>query len=457
MTLLMAIIFIEAAAGSASEDTPYTLTLLQPQELGEAYTYSYPIRFADTNGDGRTDVILSSNKQGPNFEQNLTSIALAGEDGRFTLGPPQTDARSWVNFSSLQAGDINGDGRADLVWYDYVTDVNNVRVALSQEEEGTLSFQETQQLGTAGWDAYPFPRIGDVHGDGRADLIWNARHQKPDFPNNVFVGAGQEDGTITLGPLQVAGTKGWARYSLTTADVNGDGRSDVIWSTVCAYHDFYNEVGGCALSPDNYTALGLGQEDGNFNFYNPQNLGAQVGAETGWDQYRLITGDLTGDGRDELIFNSRGAGFNYLYVGSVADNGAISMQPAISVPGSNWFEFAWLTPADLDGDGDQELVWNSTCQGYDFNNDPPCAGNQNLIRIGSYMKATNELIMDPEMDLGEVDGTTPAWRLYTRAYDFNGDGIQDLIWNLSEPQRTVMVALGGEEEESSYYLPLTIR
>ncbi|MGQ0832710.1 MAG: FG-GAP repeat domain-containing protein [Microthrixaceae bacterium] len=106
-------------------------------------------------------------------------------------------------------GDINGDGRDDIVWY------------------GRGSTPDQVWLGQAdgSFTAVPFsisgdyePLIGDIDGDAKAEIVWYGVGSVPDYVSE-WTGS-----TFTAVPFSANGV-----YVPVLADLFGDGSSRVIW------------------------------------------------------------------------------------------------------------------------------------------------------------------------------------------------------------------------------------
>ncbi|MFZ0549092.1 MAG: VCBS repeat-containing protein, partial [Candidatus Promineifilaceae bacterium] len=143
---------------------------------------------------------------------------------------PQTHSLSgWIGYKTLTA-DVDGDGRDDLIWNQLTATTNRIYVALAKETpEGdfdlTKPYQEHPIAGN--WSGYEI-FVGDVNRDGRDDLIWNEKSQTT---NRIYVGLGTSEGTFDLSsPLQEHPLSGWVGYRTLMADVDGDGDSDLIWN-----------------------------------------------------------------------------------------------------------------------------------------------------------------------------------------------------------------------------------
>ena len=177
---------------------------------------AYDLFTADVNGDGRSDLIAKEKVSPGNWY-----VALS--DGQ-SFQPQPTWLTGWAVESAaydLFAGDVNGDGKADLVAKE-ASGPGNWYVALS---DGS-SFKP-QPVWLTGWATVSEPYdlfVADVNGDGKDDLIAKEKN----VPGNWYVAL--SDGQ-SFKP-QPTWLGGWAvvsdAYSLHVADLNDDSKADLV-------------------------------------------------------------------------------------------------------------------------------------------------------------------------------------------------------------------------------------
>ncbi|KIF01317.1 Ricin B lectin, partial [Streptomyces sp. RSD-27] len=197
----------------------------------------HPRFLADTNGDGRLDIV--------GCHDDGVWISLQDEDGTFAPLPDEPALRAFGHGEKAGGwladqhprflADTNGDGRLDIVGcHD-----DGVWISL-QDEDGTFAplpdepalraFGHGEKAG--GWLADQHPRfLADTNGDGRLDIV--GCHD-----DGVWISLQDEDGTFAPLPDEPAlrafghGEKagGWLadQHPRFLADTNGDGRLDIV-------------------------------------------------------------------------------------------------------------------------------------------------------------------------------------------------------------------------------------
>ena len=102
-------------------------------------------------------------------------------------------------------GDVNGDGKADLVW-NWLGDQNLMLSGLAQANS-IFKILPAESPITQGWSGYR-AFIGDVDGDGKADLVWNSLGGDI---NRIYVGLSQGDGNFKVQSTQDHPVRGLER------------------------------------------------------------------------------------------------------------------------------------------------------------------------------------------------------------------------------------------------------
>jgi hypothetical protein len=171
-----------------------------PPDLGGSYPGS---TFVDVNGDGSPDLVLAHGDVG-----GLDRVLLNDGHGRFSFVATPLPANSYGANSDglgIATGDVNGDGRPDLVMAStrqnpfYVG--ANLQVLISNGD-GTFRDETKARLpnepgANVRWIA--FPQLVDLNGDGKLDLVTRLDGY-PTPPSPAYL----NDGNGNFKPLNVA-------------------------------------------------------------------------------------------------------------------------------------------------------------------------------------------------------------------------------------------------------------
>ena len=173
----------------------------------------------DLNGDGSLDVVLA------NHDSYLVSFLLGDGKGGFAHAPRSPvvmkEGQS-PHTHGLHAGDLNGDGKPDLVTVNH--NDNDVSVAYADGEGGFTRAASPFAVGPS-----PYPgTLADLNGDGHLDIIATstARPSRQGAPAGALtVLLGDGEGGFRGGPVPLRTVSpGFA----TAGDLNGDGKPDLV-------------------------------------------------------------------------------------------------------------------------------------------------------------------------------------------------------------------------------------
>jgi hypothetical protein len=178
----------------------------------------------DVNGDGRSDLVYVVR---PGQLGVVVSAQLSSPDG--TWASVTSFVRELVETPTNPPllGDVNGDARADLVFtkFDSVAGILAVHTATAGSDGAFGATIQTSLPFTSTITDRP-PLLGDIDGDGRADLIF-ARYDQTLSKTIVETAAGLRDGEFAPWVRAVLDDHLFDLLALV-GDINGDGRSDLI-------------------------------------------------------------------------------------------------------------------------------------------------------------------------------------------------------------------------------------
>lgn len=290
----------------------------------------------DFNGDRRTDIALVGGDGWP-----MIPVAFSNGDGSFSVtATPVADFSRWANLPGVQvvAGDVNGDGRADLIaaggpgW-------TTLPVALSNGD-GSFTVLNKTNAQFPVWSTITGAKLlaGDVNHDGRSDLLLVSGLGWSTIP----VAFSNGDGTFAVTNETVSSFPIWAQSAgakMTIADINRDGRADIILTG----------ANGSTVS------MAISQGDGRF-----QALSRAEPSISQWSQspgVTLLSGDVDGIGGTDILLTG-GAGWSTIPVGLAKADGAITVtNPAVpDFPGWAQNPAAQAVSGDFNADGLTDLA-----------------------------------------------------------------------------------------------------
>jgi hypothetical protein len=207
--------------------------------------------------------------------------------------------------------DFNGDGRPDVATR---TDYHVVRLVLTNSD-GTFGTPSTVHLG----DYLSEIVAADADGDGKADIIL-----ADTGTNSIVVLHSNGDGTFAD---PIVSAQSVAPTDIVAGDFDGDGKTDV------------------ALRSYSAQVLAVCKGDGAGHFAEISRLPLSSAP------YRMAAGDVDGDGKLDVLIAGNAPYSFALYYGK--GDGTFETPSTINNVSA---AYANVTLADLDGDGDREII-----------------------------------------------------------------------------------------------------
>ena len=387
----------------------------------------------DVNGDGYGDLIVGADfyDDGANINEGRVFIYYGSATGpsaapNIFLGDAN-QAGANFGYSVACAGDINGDGYADVIigayGYDDGANINEGRAFVYFGSATGPSIpastpndanQNTANFGNS------VACAGDINGDGYSDVIIGAYGYDEGANTNegrAYVYHGSPDGLTTSSSWQTESNQFSAYYGISVAsagDVNSDGYSDVLVGaytyTTGASQDgkaylYLGSATGLSITPA-WTAIGS---------MSAEYFGAGLAS----------AGDVNGDGYGDVLVGGYGysngqsqEGRAYLFYGSAA---GLAVSPAWTKE-SNFntgiFGITLATAGDVNGDGYSDVVIG----GFQVSN-PLANEGKVYVFYGSAggLAATENWTMEGEQANAYFGSAVST------AGDVNGDGFADLL------------------------------
>ena len=350
-----------------------------------------------------------------------------------TVDPLMTSAAwivisdNWFGYSVSSAGDVNGDGYADVI---VGQPISNCAYVYHGSAQG-LSTSATSLIPIPGFTLFgnSVATAGDVNGDGYSDVIVGAPFYSDgeNSEGRAVVYHGSAAGLDTTEAWSVESNQANAYFGVsvsTAGDVNGDGYSDVIVGA-WPYDNGETDEGRAVVYYG--SAAGLGGTEA---------WSAESNQADAWLGYSVSTaGDVNGDGYSDVIvgasgydnaaferrahlYNSPTEGRAYVYHGSASGLGATAAWIAESDSIDGSFGWSVSTAGDVNGDGYSDVIVGATS----YSNGETYEGRAYVYHGSSSGLAATEAWTAESNQARAALG----WFVST-AGDVNGDGYSDVI------------------------------
>ncbi|MBZ5656528.1 MAG: FG-GAP-like repeat-containing protein [Acidobacteriia bacterium] len=338
-------------------------TFKPPVTYGSGGAIAQSVAVGDVNNDGKPDLVVANGCDSQGCAHAVIGVLLGNGDGSFQ--PALTYSSGGYYSDSVAVADVNNDSKPDLLVSNFCSDsscANGTVAVLLGNGDGSFGTALTYNSGGIQTTSIA---VRDVNNDGKPDLlITNECVSKSSCDGSVGVLLGNGDGTFQ--PATTRGSGGSAAESIAVADVNNDGKPDLLVANQQGSSPNYSQV----------LAVLLGNGDGTFQptvSYSFGGSGAQSGA----------VGDVNGDGKPDLVLAGGSA------VGVLLGNGDGTFQPAETYSSGGYPAYS-VAVADINGDGRPDVLVTNYCTSID-----PCGGGLVgvlLNNTGPHISTTTALV-----------------------------------------------------------------
>lgn len=193
--------------------------VFEEQMIGQGVAAPAHVSVVDLDGDGHLDVLVASMGVIPPSNARSGAVVVLMNDGaqRFTN---RVLLRDTARVSSVEAADLNGDGRLDLVVGQFGFLQGEIRW---MENLGAGQFRSHSLSDLPGTIHTP---VVDLDGDGHLDIVALVSQDTEEV--HAFLGDGR--GSFRLHVIHGSTNKDYGSSGLCVADVNQDGRPDIVYT-----------------------------------------------------------------------------------------------------------------------------------------------------------------------------------------------------------------------------------
>ncbi len=285
---------------------------------------AYGIGLGDFDGDGKTDVVVTSYSYGIAVFRNTST------PGNVSFEPLVRFAAGEFTYS-VAVTDCDLDGRPDIIVTNHDSYPGSISIFRNTSAApGALSFASPLNFTCGGW-----PRdlvVGDIDGDGRPEIITaNQNSRSISILKNV-----SSPGTISyLRNLDFSMPGGSYPESVALGDINNDNKPDIAVAN--------NDNPGIISILINTSTIG------NLSF-NPR-----IDFTSGKNPYKIVMEDLDGDGKTDIAVTNQET-HNVSVYKNTSYNGIASFAAHVDYPLPGENTPRPLSIGDLDKDGRPDLI-----------------------------------------------------------------------------------------------------
>jgi len=365
-----------------------TINLAAITNLNANYEPAY-IAIGDIDGDGKNDLVVTNYYTG-----NVSIFRNTGTAGTFSFAA-KVDISAGSGPSTVAIADLDGDGKNDIVVTNYTS--YTITVYRNTNSSGSIS-SSLFSASSYSTPYYPnFIKIDDIDGDGKKDILTSNYGS-----NNISIFRN----TSTVGTISLATRLDYATGSGTSCtqgsaivDLDGDGKKDIAVVNRCnnTFSVFQNQSTPGTIS-----------------------LATQVTYSTGNSPCDLSFADFNGDGKQDIILtNNVSTNTVYVYI----NQGTIATAPTT---GPSNMSFSGINNTSMTvnftkGNGSRRIV---LCKAASAVSAAPVTGTpytaNAVFGSGSQIGTGNYVVYSDTGSSFTLTGLTANTTYYFAVFEYNG-------------------------------------
>ena len=269
----------------------------------------------DINFDGKADILWRSTVSGQNWAYLMNGAAVSSN---FAINAVASQAWQIVG-----NGDYDGDGDADVLWRNSTTGQNWMYLMNGGAIDSSVG------VNTVADQAWQVAGNGDYNGDGNADILLRNNSTGQNWMylmNGASISSSVAVNTVPT-TWQIAGN----------GDYNGDNKSDILWR-----HSGTGQVWMYLM--------------------NGSTIDSSSGVGTVAMIWQIVgNGDYNADGKSDILWRRESNGQNWMYL---MNGSLVSSSESVNTVASTQWQVRGS--GDYDGDGDSDILWRNASLGQNW-------------------------------------------------------------------------------------------